>query len=163
MTKQAWICSVLLCSVLALPARAQREAVRAQDAYNRGDYATALREWRQMADRGYAAAQCNVGVLYARGEGVPQDTAEAARWYRKAAETGHARAQYNLGSMYDNGDGVAQDYVQSYMWLSLAASRVSRDQKKFSDRRDEVAGKMTPAQIAEAQALARKWRPKRKP
>lgn len=116
-----------------------------------------------MAERGYPAAQCNVGVMYARGEGVAQDVSEAARWYEKAAERGHARAQYNLGCMFCDGNGVAQDYVQAHKWLSLAASRVSRDQKKFADRRDEVAGKMPPAQIAEAQALARKWKPRIKP
>ena len=163
MTKLATICSALLCAVLALSASGQREEPRARDAYNSGDYATALKEWRKMAERGYPAAQCNIGVMYARGEGVAQDASEAARWYQKAAERGHARAQYNLGCMYYDGHGVAQDYVQAHMWLSLAASRVSRDQKKFADRRDEVAGKMSPAQIAEAQALARKWKPKIKP
>jgi hypothetical protein len=101
--------------------------------------------------------------MYARGEGVAQDVSEAARWYEKAAERGHARAQYNLGCMFCDGNGVSQDYVQAHKWLSLAASRVSRDQKKFADRRDEVAGKMPPAQIAEAQALARKWKPRIKP
>jgi hypothetical protein len=67
------------------------------DAYNRGDYATAVREWRPLAKQGTAEAQYNLGVMYDKGRGVPQDHAEAVQWYRKAAEQGDAGAQYNLG------------------------------------------------------------------
>ncbi len=62
-------------------------------AYKRGDYATAIREWRPLAEQGNAKAQFNLGVMYDRGLGVPQDYAEAVKWYRKAAEQGHAGAQ----------------------------------------------------------------------
>ena len=57
-------------------------------AYERGDYATALREFRPFANQGYAAAQFNLGIMYDEGQGVPQDYAEALKWYRKAAEQG---------------------------------------------------------------------------
>ncbi len=57
-------------------------------AYQRGDYQTALREWRPLAEQGYAPAQYNIGSMYKNGHGVPQDYAEAARWYRRAAEQG---------------------------------------------------------------------------
>ncbi len=82
-------------------------------AYNRGDYATALRVWRPLAGQGNALAQLNLGSMYAAGQGVPQDDAEAARWYRKAAEQGDASAQYNLALMYYNGQGVPQDYAEA--------------------------------------------------
>jgi TPR repeat protein len=52
-------------------------------AYNKGDYATAMREWRPLAEAGDASAQYNLGVMYANGEGVPEDDAEAVKWYRK--------------------------------------------------------------------------------
>ena len=65
------------------------------------DYAEAVKWYRKAADQGDAAAQFNLGVMYATGQGVPQDYAEAVKWYRKAAEQGHAGAQYNLGVMYD--------------------------------------------------------------
>ncbi|MEN6604756.1 MAG: tetratricopeptide repeat protein, partial [Bryobacteraceae bacterium] len=120
MNWQVWICGVSVCGVLALPSSAQPAAMRAQDAYNRGDYATAVREWKWLATRDHELAQYNLGVMYAQGVGVAQDDAEAARWFREAAQRGHARAQYNLGSMYFNGNGVAKDYVQAHMWLSLA-------------------------------------------
>ena len=79
-----------------------------------------------------------------------------------AAEQGQADAQIALGFMYYFGHGVPQDYVQAHMWSNLAASGYipgkTRDQS-VKDR-DIVAEKMTPAQIAEAQKLAREWKPK---
>ena len=55
-------------------------------AYNSGDYATALREWIPLAIQGNAFAQNNLGVMYANGEGVPQDYKTAVKLYRLAAE-----------------------------------------------------------------------------
>ena len=49
-------------------------------AYDRGDYATALREWRPLAEQGNAKAQYNLGAMYYSGLGVPQDYAEAVKW-----------------------------------------------------------------------------------
>jgi hypothetical protein len=63
-----------------------------------------IKEWRQAAEQGYAEAQYNLGVMYANGEGVPEDDTEAVKWYRKAAEQGLAKAQYNLGGRYDFGN-----------------------------------------------------------
>jgi TPR repeat protein len=64
--------------------------------------------------------------------------------------------------MYDKGQGVPQDYVQAHMLFNLAASRFSaseaEDRNKAVKNRDSVASKMTPAQIAEAQKLAREWK-----
>ena len=169
-------------------------------AHGRGDYATALKLWRPLADQGHASAQYNLGVMYDNGQGVPQDYAEAVTWYRKAADQGYASAQYNLGFMYANGEGVKQDYaeavtwyrkaadqghagaqnnlgvmyrdgqgvkqdyVQAHKWLNLAAARYPASEAERRDKsvknRDLVAAKMTPAQIAKAQKLARDWKPK---
>ncbi|WP_420831727.1 tetratricopeptide repeat protein, partial [Bathymodiolus japonicus methanotrophic gill symbiont] len=60
-----------------------------------------------------ASAQYNVGLRYAKGEGVVQDEKEAAKWYRKAAEQGHGDAQLLLGAMYEAGIGVVQDYKEA--------------------------------------------------
>jgi TPR repeat protein len=79
----------------------------------------------------------------------------------RAAEQGYADAQFNLGVAYANGQGVPQDYGEAHMWLNLAASRASRtDAKSYAEVRDDLAGKMTPQQIAEAQRLVREWKPK---
>jgi len=66
-------------------------------AYDRGDYATALRILRQIAAQGDADAQSKVGFMYSNGQGVTQDYKEAIRWYRKAADQGYAIGQSNLG------------------------------------------------------------------
>ena len=67
------------------------------EAYNRGDFAAALQEWRPLAEQGDAVAQYNLGLIYADGEGVLKDDAEAVKWFRKAAEQGVALAQHNVG------------------------------------------------------------------
>ncbi len=78
-------------------------------AYQRGDYATAIRELRLLCEQGNANAQFSLGAMYRNGLGVTQDCAEAVGWWRKAAEQGNAKAQYNLGFMYSSGKGVPQD------------------------------------------------------
>jgi TPR repeat protein len=78
---------------------------------------------RARADQGDAKAQYSLGVIYARGQGVPQDHAEAVRWYRKAADQGYAKAQFNLAFMYYQGKGVPQDYTQAVRWYRRAADR----------------------------------------
>ncbi|MCH7888538.1 MAG: sel1 repeat family protein [Proteobacteria bacterium] len=154
--KRIALAAALLVS-LAAPAWAGLDAGWA--AYERGDYLAALREWRPLADRGHAAAQNNLGVMYAAGQGVKQDFAAAATWHRRAAEQGHALAQSQLGVIYGNGRGVPQDYVQAHLWFTLSAAQGNDDTARKN--RELVAEKMTPAQIAEAQKLAREWKPKK--
>ena len=74
-----------------------------------------------------------------------------------AAEQGDAHGQSNLGLSYAKGEGVPQDYILAHMWFNLAAAQGNANAIKG---RDMVAGAMTPAQIAEAQRLAREWKPK---
>jgi S1-C subfamily serine protease len=126
-------------------------------AYNSGDYATALREWKPLAEQAYVPAQYNLGQMYRKGQGVPQDDKTAVKWHRLAAEQGFAGAQYNLGTMYGNGTGVIQDYVRAHMWFNIAAS--SGKSKNASKNRDIVAKRMTPSQLAKAQDLARNFVP----
>ena len=83
---------------------------------------------------------------------VDQDFAEAAKWSRLAAEQGDASAQFNLGLMYQYGRGVLQDNQTSHMWYNLASANGYEDSGTL---RDELAAKMTPAAIEEAQRRAR--------
>jgi len=117
------------------------------------DYKEAARLYGLAAAQGNADAQFFLGEMYYNGLGVTQDYKEAARLYGLAAAQDYAFAQGNLGLMYDKGRGVTQDYVRAHMWFNLEA--VSGDSKNASANRDRVAAKMTPAQIAEAQKLAR--------
>jgi len=127
------------------------------------DYAEAVEWARKAADQGFAVGLNNLAFMYFNGQGVPQSYPEAARLYRKAADQGYATAQNHLGLMYLNGQGVTQDFVVAHMWVNLAVARASsNDQKAFSANRDEIAAKMTPTQIEEAQRLARDWKPQTK-
>jgi len=96
------------------------EAIKAQE---NGDYETALKIWRSLADQGHDFAQYNLGVMYANGEGVERDVQEAARLYHLAAGQGYADAQYNLALMYSNGDGVEQDVKEAARLYRLAANQ----------------------------------------
>ena len=171
-------------------------ATAGEKALDKGDYATALKEWRPLAEQGDAEAQCNLGYMYkggegvpqdyeealrwyrlaaaqgnaiaqnnlglkyAKGEGVPQDDAEAARWFRLAAAQGDAIAQFHLGIMYAMGRGVQDDYVQAYLWFSLAAAQGHDSARNFRD--NVLAEDMTPAQLVDAERLAREWKAKGK-
>lgn len=96
-------------------------------AVERGDYATAMRLWRPLADQGDAKAQFSLGIMYANGFGVRQDFAAAMTWYRKAADQGDATAQYNLGRMYFDGRGVPKDYATALGWFRKAAGQGDAD------------------------------------
>ncbi len=125
------------------------------------DYAEAMKWYRKAAEQGHPSSQNNLGLMYDNGRGVPQDYAEAMKWYRKAAEQGFAKSQYNLGFMYSKGQGVPQDYVQAHKWFNLSASRSQgKDHEEAVYNRDVIEKKMMPAQVAEAQKLAREWKPK---
>ena len=117
-----------------------------------GDFQTALKEWKPLADQGHAGAQYNLGLMYANGYGVPEDDAEAVRWYRLAADQRDAIAQHNLGWMYANGEGVLQDNVTAHMWFNIAGANGAEDGR---DNREIIERKMTPADISEAQKRAR--------
>jgi TPR repeat protein len=121
-------------------------------AYKSGDFATALREWTPLAKQGDARSQYALGVMYDKRDLVPQDYKTAVKWYRLSAEQGNASAQGNLGGMYSFGKGVVKDYVYAHMWGNIAVSIGGKDKGKV---RDLVEKKMTPAQIADAQTLAR--------
>ncbi len=122
--------------------------------------AEAVRWYRKAADQGQVDAQLNLAAAYTLGLGVKGNSAEAIRWYGKAADQGHADAQFNLCLMYARGHGVRQDNVTAYMFCSLAASPpTSKASGEARQLLDVLSSNMTPAQIAEAQKLAREWKP----
>jgi len=85
-------------------------------AYNKADYATALKEWQPLAELGLSSAQYNLGLMYAQGYGVPQNAEEAAKWFHEAAEQGHTAAQIYLGLMYVEGVGVQKNDSEAVKW-----------------------------------------------
>ena len=118
------------------------------------DDAEAVKWYRKAAEQGYSDAQTSLGFAYNTARGVPADDVAAVGWFRKAAEQGHTVAQHNLGISYKNGRGVPQDFTAAYMWLSLSAMAGDPNAKK---QLEEVGGRMTPAQIAEAERQVAEW------
>jgi Sel1 repeat len=101
-------------------------------AYERGDFATALRLWGLLAGKGDVTAQNNLGVMYYNGNGVSQDFKEAVNWYRSAAVQGFAAAQYNLGMAYERGQGVPQRFDEAVKWYRFAACHVRKRTRSCS-------------------------------
>ena len=128
---------------------------QARTAHERGDYAAEVAIIRPLAEKGSPVAQFNLGVLYDQGKGVPQDNALAMEWYRKAAEQGLPQAQINLGIMYEQGQGVKPDYTQAYFWYALADTQ---GDSQAPQAKQDIAKKMTPAQIEDAERRAREFK-----
>lgn len=90
-------------------------------ARQRGEHAAALKLLRPLAEKGNATAQCELGELHAKGQGVKRDPAAAVKWYRLAAEGGSAACQSQLGAAYEDGRAVKQDLAEARKWYGLAA------------------------------------------
>ena len=110
-----------------------------------------ISEVQKAAEQGLAEAQLDLGVMYFKGSGVAQDYKQAVFWTHKAAEQGNANAQRILGTMYDIGVGVVQDNKLAYVWSSVSAAN---GDVEAATNRDLFAKRLSPAVLAEAQALA---------
>ena len=93
------------------------------EAYKADDFATALKEFKPLAEQGNAEAQNNLGYMYEYGKGVLKDVTEAAKWNRLSAEQGNAEGQYVLAMKHFKGEGVLQDYAETLKWLRLSAEQ----------------------------------------
>lgn len=132
-------------------------SVEQSAAYPKDGAGASAKDLQTQAAEGNAEAQNNLGALYAEGKGgVAKDYVQARQWYEKAAAQGHALAQNNLAELYFAGLGVQQDYVRAYMWVNIAAVHLKGDeQKQAQANRDDVAQRMTPAQVTEAKRLSK--------
>ena len=151
----------IIALVLLLPGFAHAGFDEAVAAYSAGDYATAMTEFKQLAEQGDVKATYYVGFLYRQGYGVPVDHAEAARWFLRGAAKGDPQSQYYLGKMAEKGQGVEQDLATAYMWFSLSAKNDPnpRDAAYTREEIKKLERKMTPEQIAKAKQLASAWKP----
>ncbi len=122
MTKTNARIFLIVCLAILVVACGHGKGISPEGA-DHGDYDTALKELRPLAEQGHASAQVSLGVMYNKGLGVPQDYQEAARWYRLAGDQGNAYAQNNLGYMYNHGQGVPQDYQEALRWYRLAGDQ----------------------------------------
>jgi len=166
--RQDWAAVLELVHPLAEQGNAEAQFSLAM-LYSRGlglpqDSVAAFEWYRKAAEQGNVRAQHNLAVLYITGRGVVPDPVAAMKWMRMAADKGDAIAQFNLAGMYAGGKGAPKDLVQAYKWYSLAAARFPENDAERRIRtlqtRDVYAEKMTPAEIAKAEKLARAWKPR---
>ncbi|HVO02985.1 MAG TPA: tetratricopeptide repeat protein [Candidatus Cybelea sp.] len=109
-------------AAIAVSGPACADGVKGFEAYEKGDYATAMKEFMPLAAAGQTSAQAAVGQMYFEGKGVKPDPAEAAKWLEPAAKAGNARAQFLLGKLYLSGEGVAAADPAKALALSKAAA-----------------------------------------
>ena len=119
MIKKFVIC--LLFYIPAFPASADFES--GGEAYKRGDYETAAKEFLPLAENGDHRAMYALGSMYAAGHGVPMDLDEAFKWFQEAAKYGRPDAEYKLGLMYIKGLGVPKDYKMAIRWFGRSAKK----------------------------------------
>jgi uncharacterized protein len=185
------ILAVFVAATFVLGAASARagELEDATAAYSRGDYATALRLMRPLAEKGDVTAQNNLGVIYFKGEGVAKDLKEAEKWYRLAAAQGHPAAQSGLGLI----KLMNKEYTEAAKWVQLSADQgyppsqlnlaimyyegqgVPRDivrahmwmslaalqgDANAANYRDQIAKSLTPAQVEQSLKLIKEWKPK---
>jgi TPR repeat protein len=118
--------------------------------------AEAAKWFQKAAGQGLVDAQRGLALAYARGDGLEKDMGMAARWYHEAADQGDAVSQRNLGIFYGVGDVGAKDDVQAYMWLILARAQ---GDDLAGPLLTSLAQRLTPKQIAQADALAKVFKP----
>jgi uncharacterized caspase-like protein len=114
-------------------------------AFDRSNYATALKVWLPQAEAGDAAAQNMVGEIYEKGLGTTPQYDLAAKWFERASEQDYARAKVNLGYLYERGLGVSQD--------SLKALNLYREASGFKKTLAVDQSDLIAAQQAELSAL----------
>lgn len=133
-------------------AHAAADLAAARSAYERGEFAAALTQFRSLAEQGNTEAAFQLGLMNANGEGVAQNHAEAVRWYRRAAGKGNADAERSLGMCFATGQGVAKDVLQAAVWLNLASAQ----QDALAQRlRQKLDVELTPTQASQAAQIAR--------
>lgn len=115
------------------------------------NFEQAIYWWTKAAEQGEANSQHRLGGMYYFGKGIPQDYERAVFWTSKAAEQGYADSQLCLGLMYYLGKGLPQNYFYSYVWFNLASVKGNEEAIRL---RDDVAGLLSPQQLAQAQIFA---------
>lgn len=129
-----------MAACVAVPALA--DVKTGVDAWQRGEFAAAVQEWRPLADKGDPDAQFNLGQAYRLGRGVRADLAVAQSWFRKAAANGHQQAQGNLGLiLYEGGKRR-----EALPWI-----------KKASDRGDPRALYVMGIELTNGDLIGRDW------
>jgi hypothetical protein len=112
------------------------------EAYNRGDYTTALKKWEAVAEQSsinnnfewhpklsqhVPDSQYAVALLYWQGKGVNQDYKKAEKWLTLAATAGHSEAQLKLAYLLMMGLTGTENYIDAKQWLEKSANQGNVD------------------------------------
>jgi TPR repeat protein len=156
MTINQGLLGLTLSSLLSSGATLAADFNKGIEAYESGDYKTAMAEWTPLAEQGNAKAQDKLGIMYEKGLGVLENDRTASSWYVKAAKQGDANAQYNLARMYHSGQYIGQwtgltDYVRAYMWYNLASYNGS---EQAPENKEELSKQLTSDQLQKAQYMS---------
>lgn len=166
-------------SILLFGTPASADFQKGFDAYESGDYATALKEFRSLADKGDAGAQYNLGFAYQQGheradvyrsrveklmtpaqlekarqlvrEAIAKNRRASPKPTKSATEQITAADYYKLGREYALRLDVTKDLTRTYMWWHIAASKGNEDALRG---RDIIVEQMTSAQVEKALELA---------
>jgi Domain of unknown function (DUF4384)/Sel1 repeat len=126
-----------------------------RDAFLKGDFAQAEREWRRDAAQGDEEAEFGLGELY---EQIREDYPEAERWYARAAERGSIKARYRLALIALAGNTkIAPDPVEAYKWSILASDASDKWGRLAEDLRSQLDGVLTDAERGEGKRQAELW------
>src|SRR5260370_16457218 len=84
----------LTLSLVTISSSSAADFATGLNAYKKGDYITAAKEWRPLADQGDSAVQFNLGLLYLDGQVVPKDLDQAVKWFTRSANQPYTKLQF---------------------------------------------------------------------
>ena len=115
--------------------------------------------WTQkLAALGDVYAEIDLMRAYSRGAVVPKNEGEAVGWARRAAEQDSVDAYLFLGYATEQGRGTDKNLLEAYKWFNLATAHANATEAvEAARRRDEIALKLTAAQLREAKRLSLEW------
>ena len=114
---------IIFLSLLCLSLNLLADFQSGGEAYKRGDYETAAKEFLPLANNGDHRAMYALGSMYSAGHGVPQDFTEAFKWFQRAAKYGRPDAEYKIGLLYLNGLGTEKDARKAINWFGRSAKK----------------------------------------
>lgn len=152
--------TAILISALALVKPAVAEYAAGLQAYDAGNFETAIIELQPLIERGHPGAELMFGVMYLRGQGYRRDEGLAAVWMYKAARKGEAGAQLVLGSQLLYGRGVRRNIREALMWLTLAGeSDVGSVAEQAAIYRNDAIQFLSPNEVKDALRKAKSFSP----
>lgn len=107
--------------IFITPARADYQT--GLSAYRNKNYTVAWANWKQLAEKGDAKAQNDIGYMYLKGYGVQKDAKKAMEWFKKSSDLGFSGGSNNIGIAYY----TIENYTQAFRWFKKAAQQGNKN------------------------------------